>query len=217
MGLIGCIRVLCRAVSWSSGKVENQFRCDPNDPSLPFVTTVPQQSGRMLARKRPRAPPVSGESVQNKLSKAVEGTANSASISPSIENSSAIDIPARAALHSERFQRVTVFTQLSENIFFRGLPWLSPESLRFITVDSAPPAHPILPKSVPCHLKQVYSKCTRAAKIAWICESRLAEFPDEDVSDEHLDKLYKVACRKLARHQRNPQASATTNSLILHR
>ena len=173
----------------------------------------------MLAAKRPLLLPISGEGVQNKLSKAVECTGNSASISPSIENSSAIDIPARAALNSERFQRVTVFTQLSENIFFRGLPWLSPESLRFmevITVDSAPPAHPIFPRSVPSHLKQVITRCSRAAKLAWISESRLAEFPDEDVSDEQLHKLYKLACRKLARHQSNPQASATTNSLIAH-
>ena len=27
-----------------------------------------------------------------------------------------------------------------------------------------------------------------------------------DLSDEHLDKLYKAACRKLARRQKNPQA-----------
>ena len=133
----------------------------------------------MLAGKRPRSPHISGEGVQNKLSKAVNDTATSTSISPSIESGSAIDPPAREVLHSERRQRVTVFTQLSENIFFRGLPWLSSEALRYmevITVDSAPPPHPTLPKSVPSHLKQVFAKCTRAAKMAWISESRLAEF-----------------------------------------
>jgi len=173
----------------------------------------------MLAAKRPLLLPISGEGVQNKLSKAVEDTATSTSTSPSIESSSAIDIPARAALHSERRQRVTVFTQLSENIFFRGLPWLSSEALRYmevITVDSAPPPHPTLPKSVPSHLKQVFAKCTRAAKMAWISESRLAEFPDEDLTDEHLDKLYKAARWKLNRHQKNPKASATTNSMIAY-
>ena len=118
------------------------------------------------------------------------------------KSGSANDPPAREVLHSERRQRVTVFTQFSENSFFRGLPWLSADALRFmevVTVDSAPPPHPILAKSVPSHLKRVFSKCTRAAKMAWISESRLAEFPDEDVTDEHLDKLYKVACRNCRR------------------
>ena len=82
------------------------------------------------------------------------------------------------------------------------------------TVDSAPPAPPVLPKSVPSHLKGFITRCTRAAKLAWISESRLAEFPDEDLTDEHLDKLYKAARWKLNRHQKNPKASATTNSMI---
>ena len=74
------------------------------------------------------------------------------------------------------------------------------------TVNYSPPPHPDLPSKVPCHLKEVFSECTRAAKMAWIAESGLAEFPDEDLSDEHLSKLYKIACRKLARHQSNSQA-----------
>ena len=78
--------------------------------------------------------------------------------------------------------------------------------MEVITVNSSPPPHPDLPTKVPFHLKEVFSECTRAAKMAWIAESGLAEFPDEDLSDEHLGKLYKAACWKLARHQKNPQA-----------
>ena len=74
------------------------------------------------------------------------------------------------------------------------------------TVNYSPPPHPELPRKVPFHLKEVFSECSRAAKIAWIAESGLAEFPREDLSDEHLGKLYKAACWKLARRQKNPQA-----------
>ena len=163
----------------------------------------------MLAAKRPVSLPVSGEDVQNKRSKAVNDTATLTSISPSIESSSADASPARELVHSEQHKRVTVYTQFSENSFFRGLPNLSADAVSYmevITVNYSPPPHPVLPTSIPFHLKQVFSECNRAAKMAWIAESGLAEFPDEDLSDEHLSKLYKIACRKLARHQSNSQA-----------
>ena len=171
----------------------------------------------MLAAKRPVSLPVSGESDQNKRSKAVNDTATSTSISPSIGSSSADAHDARELLHPEQHKRVTVYTQFSENSFFRGLPNLSADarchtwrsSQSTLRLRAAPS---ILPTKVPFHLKQVFSECNRAAKIAWISETGLAEFPDEDLSDEHLNNLYKVACRKLARRQSNPQASATTTS-----
>ena len=65
-----------------------------------------------------------------------------------------------------------------------------------ITVNYSPPPHPELPRNVPSHLKKVFSQCSRAAKMAWIAESGLAEFPAEHLTDKHLGKLYKGACRK---------------------
>ena len=147
---------------------------------------------RMHAAKRPVSLPISGEGVQNKRKKAVSQTATSTSMSPSIGSGSLNNACARDMLHSERPQRVTVFTQYSEINFFRGLPWLSADAVTFmevITVDTALPPHPLLPNSIPSHLKQVYKQCTRAAKMAWISESALAEFPDDVLTDTHLNKL----------------------------
>ena len=163
----------------------------------------------MLAAKRPVSLPVSGEGVQNKRSKAGNDSATSTSISPSIESGSASDSQTRKLLHSEQHKRVTVYTQFSESSFFRGLPNLSADAVSYmevITVNSSPPPHPDLPTKVPFHLKQVFSECNRAAKMAWIAESGLAEFPEADLSDEQLGKLYKTACRKLARHKSTSQA-----------
>ena len=164
------------------------------------------QEASLAARKR------GGEGVQNKRSKAGNDTATLTCISPSIESSSADASPARELVHSEQHKRVTVYTQFSENN--KILSWTA-ESVRRRSVIHggdhsqlfASP-HPLLPTKVPFHLKQVFSECNRAAKMAWIAESGLAEFPDEDLSDEHLGKLYKAACWKLARHQKNPQATS---------
>ena len=165
--------------------------------------------GLMLAAKRPVALPTSPESVQSKRSKAGNDAATSTSITSLLESDTASDSPARQLLPSGQHHRVRVFTQFSEHSFFRGLPNLSVAAVSYmdvITVNYSPPPHPDLPSKVPFHLKEVFSECSRAAKMARIAESRLAEFPDEDLSDEHLGKLYKGACRKLARHQKNPQA-----------
>ena len=142
----------------------------------------------MHAAKRPVSLPISGEGVQNKRKKAVSQTATSTSMSPSIGSGSSNNPCARDMLHSERPQRVTVFTQYSEINFFRGLPWLPADAMPYmevITVNTAPPPHPLLPKSTPSHLKQVYQQCTRAAKMAWISESGLAAFPDDLMTDNH--------------------------------
>ena len=173
----------------------------------------------MHAAKRPVSLPISGEGVQNKRKKAVSQTATSTSMSPSIGSGSSNNACARDMLHSERPQRVTVFTQYSEINFFRGLPWPPTDAMPYmevITVDTVPLPHPVLPRSTPSHLKQVYQQCTRAAKMAWISESGLAAFPDDLMTDNHLGKLYKGACRKFVRRQSNPQASATTTSMIAH-
>ena len=165
----------------------------------------------MLAAKRPVAPLTSSEGVQSKRSKAGNDAATSTSITSSIGSDSASESPVRLLLPSEQNHRVRVFTQFSEHSFFRGLPQLSAAAVSFMEVNIvnySPPPHPELPRKVPGHLKEVFSECSRAAKMAWIAESGLVEFPAGDLSDEHLDKLYKAACRKLARHQKNPQATS---------
>ena len=192
--------------------MKSQVCYDPNNPSR---AVTEQQSvgacGLMLAAKRPFALPTSPESVQSKRSKAGNDAATSTSITSSIGSDSASESPARLLLPSEQHHRVRVFTQFSEHSFFRGLPKLSVAAVSFMEVNIvnySPPPHPELPRNVPSHLKKVFSQCSRAAKMAWIAESGLAEFPAGELSDEHLDKLYKAACRKLARHQKNPQATS---------
>ena len=173
----------------------------------------------MLAAKRPVSLPICDEGVQDKRSKAGNDSATSTSISPSIESGSASDSPARKLLPPEQHHRVRLYTQFSEHSFFRGLPNLSADAVRYIeviTVNSSLPPHPVLPTSIPSHLKQVFSECTRAAKMAWIAESGLAQFPEGDLTDKHLGKLYKAACWKLARHQKNSEASGPPNSMIAH-
>ena len=192
--------------------MQTQVSYDPNNPSR---AVTEQQSvgacGLMLAAKRPVALPTSPEGVQSKRNKAGNEAATSTSITSSIESDSASESPARLLLPSGQNHRVRVFTQFSEHSFFRGLPKLSVAAVSFMevnTVNYSPPPHPELPRKVPCHLKKVFSECSRAAKMAWIAESGLAEFPAEDLSDEHLGKLYKAACWKLARRQKNPQATS---------
>lgn len=173
----------------------------------------------MLAAKRPVSLPVSREGVQNKRSKAGNDSVTSTWISPFIESGSASDSPTRKLLPPEQHHRVRIHTQLSEHSFFRGLPSLSADAVRYIeviTVNSSLPPHPDLSTKVPFHLKQVFSECNRAAKMAWIAESGLAEFPEGDLSDEQLGKLYKTACRKLARHKSTSQARRPPNSMIAH-
>ena len=183
-------------------------------PQGDFGATVGRCFGLMIAAKRPIEPPSSPQVLQSKRSKADNDAASSTSITSSMSNT-ASDSVARQFLLSDQHHRVRIYTQFSEVSFFRGLPWLSVAAVSYmevITVNYSPPPPPELPKKVPFHLNEVFSACSRAAKMAWIAETGLVEFPHEDLSDEDLGKLYKVAHRKLARHQKNPQALRASSS-----
>ena len=68
---------------------------------------------------------------------------------------------------------------------------------------TAPP--PTLPRSVPYHFKRPVDEACRAAKTAWLIETKRADFTGQQISDEQLNKFYRYGRQWYARHAGKPE------------
>ena len=78
----------------------------------------------------------------------------------------------------------------------------------------APPP-PTLPKSVPLHIRGPVDVAVRAAKQAWLIETKRADILGKEVSDEHLNNLYRRGRQWYARHADKTDVRPPRNSLTL--
>ena len=66
------------------------------------------------------------------------------------------------------------------------------------------PSPPMLPSSVPSHIKSYVDQAAKAAKMAWLIESQRANFTGGEISDEQLNKTYKLGRQWYSRHATTP-------------
>jgi len=71
--------------------------------------------------------------------------------------------------------------------------------IRTVAPGTCPPP-PMLPSSVPSHTKSFVGQAAKAAKTAWLIESNLANYTGEEISDEQLNKTYKLGRRWYSKH-----------------
>jgi len=99
---------------------------------------------------------------------------------------------------------VFVLTMFSMAGYWKQVPSVPLAVRGFVDVQQASPGFapppPTLPKSVPLHIRGPVDVAIRAAKQAWLIETKRAEFSGEEVSDERLNILYRRARQWYARH-----------------
>ena len=99
---------------------------------------------------------------------------------------------------------VFVLTCFSMAGYWRQVPSVPEQVRAFVDVQQAPhgfaPPPPTLPRSVSLHIRGPVDVAVRAAKHAWLIETKRADILDKDVSDERLNHLYKQGKQWFARH-----------------
>jgi len=107
---------------------------------------------------------------------------------------------------------VLVFTMLSVIGYWRLSPGL-PDSVKAVvdvqqSVPGFAPPPPTLPKSVPSHIKAPVDAASRAAKMAWLTETKRADLAGAEISDDNLNKMYKQARKWYSRHAKATEVHA---------
>ena len=88
-----------------------------------------------------------------------------------------------------------------------------PDSVKaFVDVQQSVPGFapppPTLPSNAPSHIKAPVDAACRAAKIAWMTETKRADLAGAEISDENLNKLYKRAREWYSRHAKASEVHA---------
>ena len=106
---------------------------------------------------------------------------------------------------------VIVFTVLSVLGYWNQIPDVSETVKSFVDVQESAPGFnappPMLPTKVPFHLKGHVDQACRAAKTAWLIESKRADFTGQEVSDVQLNKFYRRGREWYARHASKPEVN----------
>ena len=114
---------------------------------------------------------------------------------------------------------VFVLTLLSMAGYWRQVPSVPLAVREFVDVQQASPGvappPPTLPKSVPFHIRGPVDVAVRAAKQAWLIETKRADILGKEVSDEHLNNLYRRGRQWYARHADRSDVRPPRNSLTL--
>ena len=72
-----------------------------------------------------------------------------------------------------------------------------------------------LPKSVPLHIRGPVDVAIRAAKQAWLIETKRADILGKEVSDERLNHLYKQGRNVVFKARRQIRCASTAKHLYL--
>ena len=124
---------------------------------------------------------------------------------------------------------VFVLTMFSMAGYWKQVPSVPLAVRGFVDVQQASPGFapppPTLPSNrVPLHIRGPVDIAIKAAKTAWLIETKRAEFSGEEVSDERLNILYRRARQWYARHAgktdvrppRNPLTSGCPRAMRSH-
>ena len=112
---------------------------------------------------------------------------------------------------------VFVLTLLSMAGYWRQVPSVPLAVREFVDVQQASPGvappPPTLPKSVPFHIRGPVDVAVRAAKQAWLIETKRADILGKEVSDEHLNNLYRRGRQWYSRHADRSDVRPPRNTL----
>ena len=107
--------------------------------------------------------------------------------------------PERAMSFAEKSANITrhvvilVFSTHCYSSYWKQVPSISDAAKSVVQIQPAQPGllpPPIMSSEVPSQLQSTYENAKRAAKFAWLLESMRTNSTDEEVSDEHLNRMY---------------------------
>ena len=112
---------------------------------------------------------------------------------------------------------VFVLTCFSMAGYWKQVPSVPLAVRGFVDVQQASPGFspppPTLPKSVPLHIRGPVDVAVRAAKQAWLIETKRADILGKEVSDERLNHLYKQGKQWYSRHADRSDVRPPRNTL----
>jgi hypothetical protein len=159
----------------------------------------------MLTPKRPRAAP---ENTKSKLSKFSSSSAASAKSSGLAQGSSMRFIPSPSAAVMS-MPVIVVFSVLTAIGYWRQVSHVSEAAKSLVDIRTVEPGTipppPMLPSSVPSHTKCFVDQAAKAAKMAWLIESNRSNYTGGEISDEQLNKTYKMGRKWYSRHTTTPE------------
>ena len=159
----------------------------------------------MLTPKRPRA---TLESTKSKLSKFSSSSAATAKSSVLAQGSAACFIPSPSAAVMS-MPVIVVFSVLTAIGYWRQVSHVSEAAKSLVDIRTVEPGScpspPMLPTSVPSHMKGFVEQASRAAKMAWLIESNRSNYTGGEISDEQLNKTYRQGRKWFARHTTTPE------------
>ena len=88
---------------------------------------------------------------------------------------------------------ILVFSMHCYKSYWKQVPSISDAAKSVVQIQPAQPGllpPPIMSSEVPSQLQSTYENAKRAAKFAWLLESMRMNSTDEEVSDEHLNRMY---------------------------
>ena len=112
---------------------------------------------------------------------------------------------------------VFVLTLLSMAGYWRQVPSVPLAVREFVDVQQVSPGFapppPTLPRKVPLHIRGPVDVAVRAAKQAWLIETKRADILGKEVSDERLNNLYKQGRKWYSRHADKSDVRPPRNTL----
>jgi len=162
----------------------------------------------MYAGKQPR--PRSSADMHSEIKK-ISSTSAKARVLEQSEPSAKRFLPNPPALVSSP-PIVFVFTMLSVMGYWRLAPGL-PDSVKALvnvqqSVHGFAPPPPTLPRNAPSHIKAPVDAACRAAKIAWLTETKRADLAGGEISDANLNNMYRQARKWYSRHAKATEVHA---------
>ena len=90
---------------------------------------------------------------------------------------------------------IVVFSVLTAIGYWRQVSHVSEAAKSLVDIRTVEPGScpspPMLPTSVPSHMKGFVEQASRAAKMAWLIESNRSNYTGGEISDEQLNKTYR--------------------------
>lgn len=125
--------------------------------------------------------------------------------------------PERATSFPEKSANVTrhvvilVFSMHCYSSYWKQAPSISDAAKSVVQIQPAQPGllpPPIMSPKVPSHLQLTYENAKRAAKFAWLLESKRMDSTGEEIPDERLNRMYALGRRRYNQQIANSEVCA---------
>ena len=125
--------------------------------------------------------------------------------------------PERATSFAEKSANITrhvvilVFSTHRYSSYWKQVPSISDSAKSVVRILPAQPGllpPPIMSPKVPSHLQSTCEHAERAAKIAWLLESKRTNSTGEEIPDERLNRMYASGRRHYNQQIANSEVSA---------